>query len=105
TGGAPVHAATADGVTQVVVRSNVPGPGTASFSMVTDVPGDDRDGNLSSDDGPPQWGLTATTAAVEIASKWYVFALYRTPADYNRGGTTTDATDPKRPATVAMHYT
>lgn len=102
TDGAAVVGAAADGVSEILLRSNVPGPGTAVFSVVS---GQASDGNLSNDDGPPVWGLTATTSAVEIQSKWYVFALYRSPPDYNRGEPTTDATDPRRFASVSMVYT
>jgi cysteine-rich repeat protein len=99
TGGVPVHAAAADGVTEVVLRANVPGPGAADFAIVS---GDVNDGNLSADDGAPVWGTTAHTSAVLIGGKWFVFALYRSPPDFNRGGDT--AVD-SRSAALAMDFT
>lgn len=99
TGGAPVHAAAADGVTEVVLRANVPGPGAADFAIVS---GDANDGSLSSDDRAPVWGMTAHADAVLIGGKWYVFALYRSPPDFNRGGD--DALD-SRSAALTMDFT
>jgi subtilisin-like proprotein convertase family protein/pimeloyl-ACP methyl ester carboxylesterase len=104
-GGTPVRAAAADGVTEVLLRSNVPGPGTAVFSVTS---GAASDGSLSGDDGPPVWGPTATTDAVLINGKWYVFALYRSPPDFNRSGNPADPTDTtvdKRSAPLSMVFT
>jgi pimeloyl-ACP methyl ester carboxylesterase len=104
-GGTPVRAAAADGVTEVLLRSNVPGPGTAVFSVTS---GAATDGSLSADDGPPVWGPTATTNAVLINDKWHVFALYRSPPDFNRSGDPADPTDTtvdKRSAALSMVFT
>lgn len=99
TGGAAVHAAAADGVTEVVLRANVPGPGSADFAIVS---GAASDGSLSADDGPPVWGTTAHTNAVLIGGKWFVFALYRSPPDFNRGG---DTEVDSRSAALTMDFT
>jgi len=101
TGGAPVRSVAADGVTQVLLRTNVTGAGRATFSLVS---GEATDGAVSADDGPPDWGNTAITDAVQIDGQWYVFALYRSPPDFNRGGALGDAQAPVREAHVAMTF-
>jgi cysteine-rich repeat protein len=98
-GGAAVHAATADGITEVVLRANVPGPGAADFAIAS---GDPSDGNLSTDDGPPVWGATAHANAVLIGGKWLAFALYRSPPDFNRGS---DTAIDSRSAALTMDFT
>jgi cysteine-rich repeat protein len=98
TGGTPVHGAAADGVTQVVLRASVGGPGTGSFAVTS---GAASDGVLSNDDGTAVWGPTATTHAVQIDDQWFVFALYRAPDDFNRGGDTTIA---QRTAPISVDF-
>ena len=94
----PVSAVAADGVTQLVLRSNVPDPGTATFTVVS---GADSDGRLSADTGPPVWAASAVSRAVQINGQWYVFALYRSPPDFNRGG---DELADRRTVALRMTY-
>lgn len=99
TNGVPVRAAATDGVTELLLRSDVSGPGEATFSIKS---GADSDGSFSTDDGPPDWKPSITTHAVQINDKWFVFALYRSPPDFNRGG---DEASSKRTATLSMTFT
>jgi cysteine-rich repeat protein len=101
--GTPVAAAVADGVTQVLLRSNVSGPGAAVFSVAS---GAATDGAVSGNDTAPVWSATAPpTDAQLIGGKWFVFALYRSPPDFNRGPDTTDATSARRTAGLSMTFT
>jgi hypothetical protein len=79
-GGRPVRGAVADGVSLVLLRVEVPGPGDVTFSLTGST-----DGALSTIGGAEaQTSIstrTATTAEGEFA-----FAVYRAPADFNRAG-------------------
>lgn len=99
-GGAAVHSVVADGVTQVLLRARVSGPGTASFSVQGGLP---SDGSLSANATTLAWGPTVTNIpTVTLAGQSYVFALYRSPPDFNRGG---DETARSRTATINMAFT
>lgn len=100
TAGAPVHSVAADGVTQVLLRAKVGGAGTASFSVVGGLA---SDGSLSANATTLAWGPTVTNLATSIiGGQHYVFALYRSPPDFNRGG---DETAKTRTATITMTFT
>jgi len=98
--GNPVNAVASDGVTQLVVRGNVPGPGQVSFAVTS---GNATDGQLSPADGSEAWGPTATVDAQLIAGRWYGIALYRSPPDYTTGPA--NATAPSRDAPISMTFT
>jgi pimeloyl-ACP methyl ester carboxylesterase len=81
--GRPREGAAADGVTRVLLRGTVPGPGNVTFSL---------EGGQAPDDG----GLAAvgsngransvTVPAVSTSAGYRVFAVYRSPDEFNRGG-------------------
>lgn len=97
--GQPVRAVAADGATQVVLRALVSGPGTAVFSVTSRS---QADGSLSADVDDLHWSDLAVTNAVAVAGQYYVFALYRSPPDFNRGD---DQSLPERQAALTMVYT
>lgn len=100
TRGAPIHSVAADGVTQVVLRSNVAGPGQISFVLDS---GAASDGTLSPLDGSLAWASSASVPAQLIAGKWYAFALFRGPPDFNRGAG--DVLARRREAAMTVTYT
>jgi PKD repeat protein len=85
-GGRTVFGASADGVTTVLVRSVVPGPGSVTFSLGS--------ANIQKDDGALSNPLssdrqqfnTLTVPAVQVAGTYVALALYTTPADFNMNG-------------------
>lgn len=75
--------AAADGVTRLIVRSRVSGPGNVVFSL--------ENGSSPQDGGFDQVGgsgrsSSVTAAAVPTSAGYVAFAVYRTPDELNRGG-------------------
>lgn len=91
--------AAADGVTRVIVRSRVSGPGNVVFSL--------ENGSAPQDGGFDQVGgsqraNSVTVAAVPTSAGYMAFAVYRTPAEFNRG---TDAGAKDRLVTFKAAFT
>jgi hypothetical protein len=97
--GSPAHGAAADGVTELLLRSRVPGPGIATFALTSAQP---TDGSLAVDAPSPTWKVSVATDAVQIGQVWYIFALYRSPAAFRPGG---DAGATLRPIEVSVDWT
>jgi hypothetical protein len=83
TEGTPIRAVAADGVTPLLLRSKAPGPGTVTLSLASGLA---RDGGLSAHDGSNTWSTSVTVDTVFVNGGHYAFVLYRSPADFNRGG-------------------
>ena len=96
--GKPVQAVAADGATQVVLRSSVPGPGKATFTLTA---GGAKDGSVSPANGAPNFGPSTTVDAQLINGNWFAIALYRSPPDFNRGG---DEASASRDAALTMTF-
>jgi hypothetical protein len=83
TGGQHVRGAIADGATDVLLRVNVPGPGSVTFSVEgATAP---ANGLVSTLAGNELQGAV-TTRTVVVGGTSYALAVYRSPADFNRGG-------------------
>lgn len=93
----PVDAVAADGTTQILLRTTVSSPGNVTFSLPADHLGD---GALSAV-GSGVWGDQATVATQPHGGQHHVFALYRSPNDFNRGG---DEAARSRELTIGMEY-
>lgn len=81
--GQPREGAAADGVTRVLLRATVPGPGSVTFSL--------QDGEAPEDGGLAPVGgngrATSVNVPVVATSVGYrAFAFYRSPDEFNRGG-------------------
>lgn len=112
-GGRPVSAVTADGVTQVLIRTSLPGPGQVKFDLVS---GNLVDGELSPHDGASlAWGTSATVNPVLLDGKYYALVLYRSPSTYARPPDYSipppddvpppnDANQPERPVPLTMKF-
>jgi len=97
--GDPVRAVTADGVTQVLLRATLPGPGTATFKIDS---ASATDGRLSANTDPLDWRESVKVDTVRLPGQSYAFALYQSPAAFNTG---TDQDRPLRTAKLTMTYT
>lgn len=83
TGGRHVMAAAADGVTQVLLRVTVPGPGSVMFSLVDgSAP---EDGSLGLPGSPPLHS-SVVAPVVQTAGGLKAFAVYQAPEEFNAGG-------------------
>ncbi|MBN8549893.1 MAG: Ig-like domain-containing protein, partial [Deltaproteobacteria bacterium] len=79
-----VVGAAADGVTRLVVRWPVSGPGTATL-RVGDENGDARDvGRLGIPGQAPAYTYLPSQAARQVNGSWYVFASYAVPSEFRR---------------------
>lgn len=84
TGGRPVLGVTADGTTQLLLRSVVPGTGPVTFQLNAAM---EEQGGLSAHDATTlTWTNTVTVTPVASGGKNYAFALYRAPANFLRPG-------------------
>jgi len=99
TGGSKVNGLSADGVTRLVLRSFVPGPGTAEFCLDTGytAPVDGGLGALNSTDQ----NQCTRVDAVFIGSGYAAFAQYRAPEDFVRSA---DALLTYRPLRVRLRF-
>lgn len=77
--------AAADGVTRVLARARVNGPGDVTFSL--DGGTAPQDGGFDQVGGNGRNG-SVTVSAVQTSAGYEAFALYRTPDEFNRGGDT-----------------
>ena len=99
TGGSPTQKVAADGVTQLVVRSQVPGPGKVRFKV--DKP---TSGSFAAVGGAA--GEASTSILVDVKEalpgQYYAIALYTSPEDFNTLG---DELKPDRPIQITGDYT
>lgn len=80
--GQRVRGIAADGVTQILLRTRVPGPGVVEYSLVGGT--SPADGSVAPLNGAP--GDLVAAATVEAApGEFYAFATYTAPADFDRG--------------------
>ncbi|MCH9680323.1 MAG: cellulose binding domain-containing protein [Deltaproteobacteria bacterium] len=80
--GQHVRGVTADGVTQILLRTRVPEAGTVEYSLPTGT--FPEDGGVGEPDAPRSGSVTVD--AVEAApGQWWTFATYTAPADFDRG--------------------
>jgi len=87
-GGRAVFGASADGVTSVLLRAIVPGPGSVTFSLATASA--QNDGALYNPlSSVHQQFLTLTVSASQISGLYVAFALYVPPVDFNMKGNNT----------------
>ncbi|MBZ4417972.1 choice-of-anchor A family protein [Myxococcus sp. RHSTA-1-4] len=96
----PVQYVAADGVTQVLVRAKVPGPGQMTFSLVGGT--SPTSGGL----GAVGTSTRASTVTVDTVlagpGTHYAFALYTSPPDFDIGGF---ANVSSRPISISGQYT
>lgn len=95
---APVYGVSADGITQVLLRSKAPGPGQVTFSIPS--PGK-NEGSLSTVAVSPSWAASVTVNTVFVNGGHYAFALYLSPPNFNRGA---DAALRRRAALLGWSY-
>jgi cysteine-rich repeat protein len=103
-GGNPVTAVAADGVTQILLRSKVPGPGYVDFTIpIPSAPAQPLSNGLLSLNKPAlAWGYAARATATFYNGAYYAFALYQSPPDFAR--------EPgeyallERPVTISMKF-
>jgi len=83
-GGAMVERAAADGVTQILVRSKVSGPGTVEYCLDDDysAPEDGGFGPVAVV-GTPIRATCAEIDVEEVDEQFYAFATYTVPDDFN----------------------
>ncbi|HVR95704.1 MAG TPA: alpha/beta fold hydrolase [Thermoanaerobaculia bacterium] len=91
--------AAADGVTRLIVRSRVAGPGNVVFSL--DNGSAPQDGGFDTVGGSGR-NPSVTVPAVQTPAGYVAFAVYRTPDEFNRGSDD-GATD--RTVTLKAAYT
>jgi cysteine-rich repeat protein len=101
TGGRPVDGAAADGVTRVLLRATVPGPGTVEFSLEGSV-STDADGGLRAIDGAGT-ALSVVVPTYTMPDGIRAFAVYQTPIEFKSDSTPDDAVD--RPITFLARFT
>ncbi len=82
TAGTPRSGAVADGVTRLVLRASVAGPGYVTFTLDGDSP---EDGGLSWRDNGDRLP-TVTVPVFETEAGFFATCIYRTPEEFNRGG-------------------
>ncbi len=84
TGGRPVLGVIADGTTQLLLRSVVPGPQPVTFQLNAAM---EEQGGLSAHDATTlTWSNSINVNPVVSGGKHYAFALYRAPANFLRPG-------------------
>lgn len=82
TPGHPREGAAADGVTRVLLRGTVSGPGSVTFSLEGGQ--SPEDGGLDSVGGNGR-ASSVTVPVVSTSAGYRAFAVYRSPDDFNRG--------------------
>lgn len=83
TGGSHVQGVAADGVTQLLLRIKVPGPGQMKFSLIDAA--SPADGGIGAV-GSASRSNSVTVAVQQVTSgNYYAFALYTSPEDFNTG--------------------
>jgi len=98
TPGRPREGAAADGVTRVLLRGTVSGPGNVTFSLEGGQAPDD--GGLDSVGGNGR-ANSVTVPAVLTSAGYRAFAVYRSPDEFNRGS---DGSLSERPLTFKSSF-
>ncbi len=101
-GGKPRIGAVADGVTQVLLRSTVTGPGDVEFCLAN--------AQTPVDGGLALLGDTAyfdcvTDTVAETSQGFMAYAVYRAPDEFARDGVGTDENAAERPITLTATFT
>lgn len=95
-----VRGVVADGVTQILLRTHLPGPGQVEYALQAGTaPADGRIGGLND---PPAASSFTITAQEGDPGAYHAFAVYTAPMDFNRGG---DSALDKRPVTIRARFT
>ena len=83
-GGSPVRAVATDGLTPVLLRMGVPGPGQVTYSIVggSDVAGN---GGFSTVGASGREASVVVDVQQASAGRYYAFAIYRGPENFHRG--------------------
>ncbi|HYH96403.1 choice-of-anchor A family protein [Hyalangium sp.] len=98
--GRNVQEVAADGVTQVLLRVNVPGPGEMRFSLLgAHAP---ADGGLSAVGRADRSDSITVNVQQAAPGQYYAFALYMSPEDFDTGG---DAEARSRNVRIETQYT
>ncbi|MBN1208988.1 MAG: choice-of-anchor A family protein [Myxococcaceae bacterium] len=97
--GEPVQGVAADGITQLLLRVKVPGPGQMQLSL----PGASfpANGGLGAVGSPARSGSVTVDVRQAAQGQYYAFALYTSPEDFDTGGFA-EAT--KRSARIEAQY-
>jgi pimeloyl-ACP methyl ester carboxylesterase len=103
-GGAQRVGAAADGVTKLLLRSLVAGPGTANFCLMDGLAPEDGGLAVLGGSGRQQ---CVTSSAVSTPRGFIAFAVYQTPEEFNRGGANAqgDQALATRPLRVQVTFT
>lgn len=101
-GGRPIRGVAADGVTQVLLRTKVAGPGQVTFSLAAGIA--PEDGGLSALGANDRLGLIVVPAVRTGPGIYHAFALYRSPADFARNGQPADAELAQRDVLFRARY-
>lgn len=81
----PVRGAAADGVTQVLLRTRVPGPGSMEYSLVDAVaPYNGENGGVSALNGDPGNSAIVDAEFDAASGEHWAFAAYTVPDDFVR---------------------
>jgi cysteine-rich repeat protein len=103
TGGTTREGAAADGVTQLLVRSAMPGKGMVRFTLDGSTSTDD-DGLIASVDGGSS-GLEVEVPTVTTSVGEQAFVVYRVPSEFNPVSSGGEEAAVDRTVTVAAHLT
>lgn len=97
-GGEPRRGLVADGVSRLILRSAVAGPGSVEWCLAS--------GSAPADGGLDELGgedrrACVTTPAVQTTAGFQAFAMYRAPDEFNRGG---DESLERRPVRIRSSH-
>ncbi|MBZ4394555.1 choice-of-anchor A family protein [Myxococcus sp. MISCRS1] len=103
--GTPASGVAADGVSVILLRARLPGPGTLRFKLGdTHLPANGGLSLVGSSDAPTN--VIDATAQQVATNQYYAFALYTAPEDFIRPGQeTADRLLKKRAVTLSTLYT
>jgi len=98
--GKDVEAVAADGVTQLLLRVKLPGPGQMKFSLLGEnAP---ADGGVGAVGDVAQGGSVTVNAQQARPGEYYAFALYKSPEDFDTTGNF--ANQKKRVVSIVAQY-
>ncbi|MCB0339279.1 MAG: alpha/beta fold hydrolase, partial [Bdellovibrionales bacterium] len=98
-----IEGVAADGITSIVVRWPVAGPGTASLSLADELGGLSAVGKIGPLGAAPTTTQIKGIEAVQVDDAWYVFANYKPPLNFDRS--VADNTLFFRPVSVSAAFT
>ena len=100
--GSPVDALAADGVTQLLLRMKVPGPGSVQFSLPS---GDGLSAGSISRMDASSWSDSALSRVTATGTgAYYAFALYKAPEDFSTDPSGPFAGAKSRPVSITAQY-